>query len=218
MDSAPPPPDPIAATAAAQAAAALLDDALLFDLEATPDGRILAIGAEFRGQCFLREGRLQVGAVLAELAGFAHGARLVLGHNLLDHDWPLLRAQAPQAGLLRLPVLDTLYLSPLAFPENPYHALVKDYKLVRDSVNDPVADARLAGRVFLEQVAAFAARTQGGPDWADLLRYAWTDAAAGRDGLSPTAFLWLWERLGGRPPADPGALIERLIDARTCRS
>ncbi len=144
MDSAPPPPDPIAATAAAQAAAALLDDALLFDLEATPDGRILAIGAEFRGQCFLREGRLQVGAVLAELAGFAHGARLVLGHNLLDHDWPLLRAQAPQAGLLRLPVLDTLYLSPLAFPENPYHALVKDYKLVRDSVNDPVADARPA--------------------------------------------------------------------------
>ncbi|HNI23444.1 MAG TPA: RecQ family ATP-dependent DNA helicase, partial [Plasticicumulans sp.] len=218
MDSAPPPPDPIAATAAAQAAAALLDDALLFDLEATPDGRILAIGAEFRGQCFLREGRLQVGAVLAELAGFAHGARLVLGHNLLDHDWPLLRAQAPQAAILRLPVLDTLYLSPLAFPENPYHALVKDYKLVRDSVNDPVADARLAGRVFLEQVAAFAARAQGGPDWADLLRYAWTDAAAGRDGLSPTAFLWLWERLGGRPPADPGALIERLIDARTCRS
>jgi len=29
--------------------------------------------------------------------------------------------------------VDTLVLSPLCFPENPYHRLVKDYKLVRES-------------------------------------------------------------------------------------
>ena len=57
--------------------------------------------------------------------------------------------------LLTKPVIDTLFLSPLAFPENPYHRLVKDYKLVRDAVNDPVADARLAASVFLDQWESF---------------------------------------------------------------
>jgi len=43
----------------------------------------------------------------------------------------------------------------LAFPENPYHRLVKDYKLVRDSINDPVADARLAALVLGDQWESF---------------------------------------------------------------
>jgi len=34
---------------------------------------------------------------------------------------------------------DTLYLSPLAFPENPYHKLIKNYKLIKNSKNNPVA-------------------------------------------------------------------------------
>jgi hypothetical protein len=46
----------------------------------------------------------------------------------------------------------------LAFPENPCHRLAKDYKLVRDAVSDPVADARLAGRVFVEPWEEFAGR------------------------------------------------------------
>ncbi len=40
---------------------------------------------------------------------------------------------------------------PLAYPANPYHRLIKNYQLVRDSINDPVQDGRLAGRVFAEQ-------------------------------------------------------------------
>jgi ATP-dependent DNA helicase RecQ len=48
------------------------------------------------------------------------------------------------------PVIDTLFLSPLAFPENPYHRLVKNYKLLRDSLNDPLADAKLALSLFLD--------------------------------------------------------------------
>ena len=48
--------------------------------------------------------------------------------------------------LLDLPAIDTLYLSPLAFPENPYHHLVKQYQepaLARVQVNDPLLDAEL---------------------------------------------------------------------------
>ena len=44
--------------------------------------------------------------------------------------------------MLKKPAIDTLYLSPLAFPENPYHRLVKDYQIVRDSINkQPVVRA-----------------------------------------------------------------------------
>jgi ATP-dependent DNA helicase RecQ len=67
--------------------------------------------------------------------------------------------------LLRLPVVDTLYLSPICFPENPYHRLVKDYKLVADSLNDPVADSRLAGTLMLEEIASLKGLAQTAPDF-----------------------------------------------------
>lgn len=82
-------------------------------------------------------------------------ADFVLGHNLLGHDFPVLQSTYPQLAILKKPVIDTLYLSPLAFPQNPYHRLVKDYKLVRSSVSNPVADARLASSVFRDQWETF---------------------------------------------------------------
>ena len=70
-----------------------------------------------------------------------------------------LRPAIPQGGEARpaaadLPAVDTLRLSPLAFPRNPYHRLVKHYQdggLVRGRINDPELDARLALEVFGEQ-------------------------------------------------------------------
>ena len=59
------------------------------------------------------------GLRIRELDRFAADTVLVLGHNLLGHD-----------------------LSPLAFPENPSHRLVKDYKLVRDSGGTSMAIPR----------------------------------------------------------------------------
>ncbi len=132
---------------------------LLLDLETTPaEGaeavRLLALGAQLGGENRhgLRfEGRFRLDDALAALARLADKSHNLLGHNLLDHDLSILRTLAPGHRIHRLPVIDTLFLSPLAFPENPYHRLVKDYKLVKDSLNDPLADARLAGRVFAEQ-------------------------------------------------------------------
>ena len=133
---------------------------LLFDLESTvaAEGheRIFALGAELGEQTVVRRGRFELGEALAAVDRLAEGADLLLGHNLLGHDLPLLRRLAPELGLHRLPVIDTLYLSPLAHPENPYHKLVKDYKLVRHARNDPLADARLAGRLFADQWDALA--------------------------------------------------------------
>ena len=55
---------------------------------------------------------------LAKLDELANGADFLLGHNLITHDLPHLRAAAPELRLLNLPPLDTLRLSPLAFPRS----------------------------------------------------------------------------------------------------
>ena len=140
---------------------AFLGHCLLLDLETGPNGAIHKIGAIRGDRTFQRQGRFDIHTALADLDSFATGCDLLLGHNLLGHDLPTLTTLAPVLALLRRPVVDTLYLSPLAFPENPYHRLVKDYKLVRDAVSDPVADARLAAQVFREQWGEFARRAQG---------------------------------------------------------
>ena len=96
-------------------------------------------------------------AALAKLDDFADGAHFLLGHNLIDFDLPHLQAAYPRLRLLRLPVVDTLRLNPLAFPRNPYHHLVKHYQngqLRRGRVNDPELDAKLTLEVFDNQQKA----------------------------------------------------------------
>ena len=92
---------------------------------------------------------------LEKLDGLSAGVNFVMGHNVLAHDFPVLRDGSPDLALLRLPVIDTLHLSPLAFPQNPYHRLVKDYKLIRDSLNSPLSDCRSTLTLFADQQAAF---------------------------------------------------------------
>ncbi len=78
---------------------------------------------------------------LADLAG---GARFVAGHNIVAHDRRFVEGVLPSSPLLRLRPVDTLYLSPLAFPQRPYHRLVKDYKLVGAEQSNPLEDCRLS--------------------------------------------------------------------------
>ncbi len=94
---------------------------------------------------------------LAALDEFANGADFLLGHNLIAFDLPHLTAAKPDLRLLKLRAVDTLRLSPLAFPRNPYHHLVKHYQdgqLKRGQLNDPELDARLALEVFNDQQTA----------------------------------------------------------------
>ena len=73
-------------------------------------------------------------AALAKLDDLADGADFLLGHNLIDFDLPHLRAANPSLRLLLLPAVDTLRLSPLAFPRNPYHHLIKHYRVTSRQV------------------------------------------------------------------------------------
>ena len=137
---------------------------LSIDLEVgRKDSRIRAFGA-VRGDT--GEGYSGGGTVsdLKMLDELAEDADFVLGHNLIAFDLPHLAAASPGLELLRLPAVDTLRISPLAFPRNPYHHLVKHYQdggLKRGRVNDPELDSRIALEVFCDQRRAL---KRGHPD------------------------------------------------------
>ncbi|MYH30843.1 MAG: DEAD/DEAH box helicase, partial [Acidobacteria bacterium] len=150
---------------------------------------------------------------LRELDDFAGPADVILGHNLIHFDLPHLRAAAPDLRLLGRPALDTLMLSPLAFPRNPYHRLIKHYQdgdLVRERRSDPEHDARLALTLFEDE------RTALGKAGADLL-LAWHWLTSRGDDLA--AFDALFEALRFSPrPSDPDArdAIGRLLAGKAC--
>ncbi len=138
---------------------------LLFDIEINEKNIIYSIGAVLGGQTFQTSpGKPINQRTLEDFNRFGKEAKFILGHNILSHDIPILKNVAPSLDVLTKPAIDTLYLSPLAYPANPYHRLVKDYQIVRDSVNDPVQDAKLAGRVFNEQWDAFVIQLENGSE------------------------------------------------------
>ncbi|RZK18013.1 MAG: hypothetical protein EOO43_12940, partial [Flavobacterium sp.] len=61
-----------------------------------------------------------------EFIQFLAGTDYICGHNILNHDLKYIGQHIENAGVHLTNVIDTLYLSPLLFPSNPYHALLKD--------------------------------------------------------------------------------------------
>ncbi len=74
----------------------------------------------------------------------------ICGHNIIHHDIPCIEKALGQS-LQEVQAIDTLFLSPLLFPKEPYHRLVKDDKLQIDDRNNPLTDAKKA-RDFIEQL------------------------------------------------------------------
>jgi ATP-dependent DNA helicase RecQ len=124
------------------------DQGVSFDLELDAHASLTAVGAISKEGEFRRNPRGDAQKALAELDAFAANATFVFGHNILWHDLPWLTQHAEGLGLLQKPAIDTLVLSAIAFAEYPYHSLLKDYKVVRDAVNDPVADSRIAAQLL----------------------------------------------------------------------
>ena len=194
-----------------------LDKCLLLDLE-TDGSKLYHIGAVYSGQTFERKGRFDLRTALKDLDTFASGAEYVLGHNLLGHDFPVLESLAPDLRLLHKPVVDTLYLSPLAFPENPYHRLVKDYKLVRDSINDPVADARLAALVLGDQWESFITLGKANGDILSFYRYCFEENS--NTSLHSNGLKDIFTALGALQITenDAFAIFQKFTDNRACET
>ncbi len=86
-------------------------------------------------------------------AEFIKGNEFICGHNILAHDLNYIEKAVDNSGISY--AVDTLTLSPLLFPNRPYHALLKDDKLQTDELNNPLNDSLKARDLFYDEVNAF---------------------------------------------------------------
>src|SRR3989339_101174 len=84
---------------------------------------------------------------------FIKGNEYICGHNALMHDVKYLTDELKVAKITKC--IDTLPLSALLYAKNPYHRLVKDYKLDKNVNNDPFVDASLAHTLLSEEIDTF---------------------------------------------------------------
>lgn len=80
---------------------------------------------------------------------FLENVDFVCGHNVIHHDMKFLLGDEAQ----RWQLVDTLYVSPLLFPERPYHHLLKDDKLMNEQMNNPVNDCEKACDLLMDEIA-----------------------------------------------------------------
>ena len=191
---------------------------LSIDLEVHPkNGRIqkfAAVNSE-TGESLVFGGKGRLADALEQLDRMADRVSCVAGHNLIDFDLPHLKAASPGLRLLGMPAIDTLMLSPLAFPKNPYHRLIKHYQdagLVRGQVNDPELDARLALEVLRNE---FDALKKSPPRLLSCWHWLVTRDGTGR------GFDRFFESVRrSQRPDDDGALaaISARLDGKGCRN
>lgn len=82
------------------------------------------------------------------LSEFLKGIDYICGHNIVHHDAKYLF----EGTNLNFSLVDTLYLSPLLFPERPYHRLLKDDKLISEQANNPLNDCEKANDLLWDEV------------------------------------------------------------------
>lgn len=170
------------------------------------DQRIHDIGA-------LRDdGAIYHGGSKEQLMDFLRDVDYVCGHNIIQHDARYLFDDVATPKLL----VDTLYLSPLLFPERPYHRLLKDDKLMIEQMNNPVNDCEKACDLLMDELACwqalpdrkrriFTALLDGKSEFQGFLDMAGAECPSAN--VSPL----IWNEYKGRicQYADVGALAEQ---------
>ena len=121
-----------------------------FDIEVVqqPKDKIVSIGVYYDN----KESRT---LSLHDFECFCEQASMLCGHNIFAHDIPHLIKAGISPQFSQKEFIDTLYISPLLFPNKPYHRLIKDYHLVNGHFNNPVEDAKLAAVVLEECLQAY---------------------------------------------------------------
>lgn len=122
---------------------------LYIDIETTKQGKIKDVGALFNGQ-ELHESQF------TKLQYWISQAEYICGHNIVAHDIPLLERVLENNIFRNKKIVDTLLWSPILFSDNPYHKLVKGYKIVNDSdYNNPLSDCKLTKQLLIDEINKF---------------------------------------------------------------
>jgi hypothetical protein len=123
---------------------------IFLDTETDPQShKILDMG------CVSYDGKQLHSSRIEEIVSLVGEADFLCGHNFLNHDWKFLEPRLQSYGFDSSLIIDTLFLSPLLFPARPYHALLKDDKILNDELNNPLSDAIKARMLFDDEVSAF---------------------------------------------------------------
>ena len=172
------------------------DRSLVFvDLEVNPENNTVTdYGAVTESDDVLHTHSAQ------QFHAFISDCAFVCGHNILRHDMQYF--SLPDGAN----AIDTLMLSPLLFPNRPYHKLLKDDKLQTDELNNPVNDAKKAQTLFLDEIAAFHALS---PELQDL----YAALLQSRESFSGF-FLYV----GHRTTGDPEQLIRTAFQDKICEN
>lgn len=95
------------------------------------------------------DGAIFHSAKKSDLLHFLKDCDFICGHNIVHHDAKYLFGSEGHRAML----VDTLYISPLLFPERPYHHLLKNDKLVSEQMNNPVNDCQKAQHLLKDEMA-----------------------------------------------------------------
>lgn len=121
-----------------------------FDIEVNPTSKqLLDIG------CVLSDGSSFHKNQPNEFWSFIEHSDFICGHNILAHDLVYLQKCFGSAEWGVNIAIDTLLFSPLLFPQQPYHHLLKDDKLQTEELNNPVNDSLKAKNLLIDEVDAF---------------------------------------------------------------
>ncbi len=126
-----------------------MQNILFLDIETDRNGKPTDFGAVYNGQ-ELHEKHT------AQLEQWIAAANYICGHNIIAHDIPELKKLLGTDLFEGKTYIDTLLWSPLLFAQNPYHKLVKGYKIVNDGeVNNPLSDCKLTRNLLIDELNAF---------------------------------------------------------------
>lgn len=122
---------------------------LYIDLETSTDGKIKDVGALLDVHEFHEKNH-------HKLIKWIEHAEYICGHNIIAHDIPILKKAIGSDCFSQKIFIDTLLWSPILFSNNPYHKLVKGYKIVNESdYNNPLSDCKLTKQLLSDEVDAF---------------------------------------------------------------
>ena len=135
-----------------------------------------------------------------DFENFIADCNFICGHNVCHHD----------ANYFNRPkdshLIDTLYFSPLMFPEKPYHKLLKDDKLITDELSNPLNDAIKAKELFYDEINAFNSLNE---NYRQILVNLLFDAAE---------FHGFFEYVNAKPDGDTLSIIRNYFDGKICEN
>ncbi|QWB96215.1 RecQ family ATP-dependent DNA helicase [Mycoplasmatota bacterium] len=121
-----------------------------FDIETkNKTNKIVDLAAYKEDKSYIHENNIK------KFRKFINKADFFAGHNIMQHDIPILQNQLRGFNFNKDNAIDTLLISVLVFPDKPYHKLIKNDKLKPEDSNNPLNDSKNSFALFKDEHEKF---------------------------------------------------------------